>query len=356
MVRTECRLDPRRPGGQTQALETRLRRLIVGQDEAIRQIVSLYQTYVAGMSCPGRPLGNVLLLGPTGSGKTRLVEALADSLFGTEDAVLKIDCAEYQHGHEIAKLTGAPPGYLGHRETRPILCDEALRRYHTESRKLSLVLFDEIEKAGPPLWNLLLEILDKATLMSGDNRKVDFSGTFIFMTSNLGAVEMETVIRPRWGFGPAITQSLDDIQLVYRKLSSIGIEAARKRFSPEFVNRLDAMVVFNPLGKSELRQIAEIELRRIQDRIMTSHATPFAFTLTSAALEQLLVEGTDARYGARHLRRAIERLLVQPMSNLIATQQVRRGDSVTIDSEPNTKQMIFLRETGNYHRSSTAHG
>lgn len=352
MVRTDCRLDPHRPAGQTQLLETRLRRLIVGQDEAIRQIVSLYQTYIAGMNCPGRPLGNVLLLGPTGSGKTRLVEAFAESVFGTEDAVVKVDCAEYQHGHEIAKLTGAPPGYLGHRETRPILCDEALRRYHTESRKLSLVLFDEIEKAGPPLWNLLLEILDKANLMSGDNRRVDFSSTFIFMTSNLGATEMEAVIRPRWGFGAAVTCGLSDPDVV-RKLSRIGIDAARRKFSPEFVNRLDAMVVFNPLGKAELRQIAEIELRRIQDRILTSHATPFAFTLTNAALEQLLMEGTDARYGARHLRRAIERLLVQPMSNLIASQQVRRGDSVTIDSEPNTRQMIFLKQNGNCSRSSS---
>ena len=167
---------------------------------------------------------------------------------------------------------------------------------------------------------------------------------------------METVLRPRWGFGPAITRSLDDPQDVADKLSRIGIEAARRRFSPEFVNRLDAMVVFNPLGRTELRQIAEIELRRIQDRILTSHATPFAFTVTNAALEQLLIQGTDARYGARHLRRAIERLLVQPMSNLVASQQVRRGDSVTIDSEPGTKQMIFLKESGNYRRTSAVRG
>jgi ATP-dependent Clp protease ATP-binding subunit ClpA len=353
MVRADCRLDPSKSGSQTQTLEGRLRRLIVGQGEAITQIVNLFQTYVAGMSSPGRPLGNVLFLGPTGSGKTRLVEAFSESLFGSADGVVKIDCAEYQHGHEIAKLTGAPPGYLGHHETRPILTQEALNRYHTEARKISLVLFDEIEKASTALWNLLLGILDKASLMSGDNRKVDFSNTFIFMTSNLGAAEMEGLIRPRWGFGPNFGPDQGTSRDTVEKLSRIGTEAARRKFSPEFINRLDAMVVFNPLGKAELRQIVEIELRRIQERILTSHAMPFAFKVTNAAIEQLLIEGTDPRYGARPLRRAIERLLVQPISNLVASQQVRRGDSLTIDSEPSTKQMVFFKEAGLFHSAGS---
>ena len=185
------------------SLETNLRRMIVGQDEAIEQIVNIYQMNLTGMSAPGRPIGNFLFLGPTGSGKTRIVEATAEALLKNPRAVIKIDCAEFQHSHEIAKLIGSPPGYLGHRETHPLLSQEVLNQYHTETMKLSFVLFDEIEKASDALWNLLLGILDKATLTLGDNRKVDFSRAMIFMTSNLGAAEMSTIMSPKLGFGVA---------------------------------------------------------------------------------------------------------------------------------------------------------
>jgi len=335
-------LDPRKPGRVAETLGTKLRRLVVGQDEAIQKILDLYQMYVTGMTSPGRPIGNLLFLGPTGSGKTRLVEATAESLFGDATAVVKVNCAEFQHSHEIAKLIGSPPGYLGHRETIPFLSQEALNRHHTDKLKLTLVLFDEIEKASDALWNLLLGILDKATLTLGDGRQVDFSKCFIFMTSNLGALEMQNLVQPRWGFTTSTSGDDGAGAQVTEKLSAIGTAAARKKFTPEFVNRLDAMVVFHPLGEAELRQIAEIELGRVQQRICSSGATPFVFRLTEAALEQVLAEGTDPRYGARHLRRAIDRLLVQPISNLLATEQVRRGDWIRVDADPESREIFFL--------------
>src|SRR5919106_256827 len=200
MAQLNVALDPSKTGREAEALEQSLRRSIVGQDEAIQQIVNIFQMHLTGMSAPGRPIGNFLFLGPTGSGKTRIVEATAESLVKNPRAVIKIDCAEFQHSHEIAKLIGSPPGYLGHRETHPLLSQEVLNQYHTDTMKISFVLFDEIEKASDALWNLLLGILDKATLTLGDNRKVDFSKALIFMTSNLGAAEMSSIMRPNLGF------------------------------------------------------------------------------------------------------------------------------------------------------------
>ena len=193
-------LDPTRTGRDAESLEKTLLRLIVGQDEAVEQIVNIYQMHLTGLNAPGRPVGNFLFLGPTGSGKTRIVEATAEALLKNPRAVIKIDCAEFQHSHEIAKLIGSPPGYLGHRETHPLLSQEVLNQYHTETNKISFVLFDEIEKASDALWNLLLGILDKATLTLGDNRRVDFSRALIFMTSNLGASEMGAILQPGLGF------------------------------------------------------------------------------------------------------------------------------------------------------------
>src|SRR5579871_3022844 len=200
MGRLNKLLDPTQTGLEAEKLESDLRKRIVGQNEAIDQIINIYQTHLAGMSCPGRPIGNFLFMGPTGSGKTRVVEATAEVLLNNPGALIKVDCGEFQHGHEIAKLIGSPPGYLGHRETHPMLAQEALNQYHTDKVKLSLILFDEIEKASDSLWNLLLGVLDKATLTLGDNRKVDFSRAMIFMTSNLGAAEMSSLVAPQLGF------------------------------------------------------------------------------------------------------------------------------------------------------------
>jgi ATP-dependent Clp protease ATP-binding subunit ClpB len=336
-------LDPTKVGHGAETLERNLRKRIVGQDAAVRQIVSIYQTFLAGMSSPGRPIGSLLFLGPTGSGKTRTVEALAESLTGDPRAVIKIDCAEFQHSHEIAKLIGSPPGYLGHRETRPLLSQDALNQFQTEDVKLSFVLFDEIEKASDALWNLLLGILDKATLTLGDNRRVDFSRTIIFLTSNLGASEMAKVLQPKLGFA-AGGASLDPNAVA--KMSHAGMEAARRKFTPEFLNRLDGIVAFRPLGEAELRQILELELDAVRDRIATSgDVQTLGFDVTEPAKEFLLVEGTDLRYGARHLRRAVDRLLVAPLSNLIATAQARSGDRLLVDFDAGAQRLVFFKDS-----------
>src|SRR5271170_911842 len=187
---TGVKLNPNRRSNAATDFEAALRRRIVGQDSAVENVVEIYQMFLAGLNAPGRPVGNLLFLGPTGSGKTRVVEATAEALFSDPRACIKIDCAEFQHSHEIAKLIGSPPGYLGHRETHPLLTQEALNQWHTEKLKLSILLFDEIEKASDALWQLLLGILDKATLTLGDNRRVDLSQCIIVMTSNLGATDM----------------------------------------------------------------------------------------------------------------------------------------------------------------------
>jgi ATP-dependent Clp protease ATP-binding subunit ClpB len=338
-------LDPTRTGRQAEDLENKLRHLIVGQDEAIHQIVRAYQTHVAGLSPVGRPIGNFLFLGPTGSGKTRIVEATAESLLLNSRAIIKIDCAEFQHSHEIAKLIGSPPGYLGHRETHPLLSQETLNQHHTEKVKLSFVLFDEIEKASDSLWNLLLGILDKATLTLGDNRKVDFSAAMVFLTSNLGAAEMTSLLNPRLGFhAPSVDETGCDAKLSAR-VSGAGIAAARRKFTPEFINRLDNIVVFQSLGKEELRRIVDIELAIVQQRIQAASANKtFLVNVTDTAREFLLVEGTDFRYGARHLKRAIERLLVQPLSNLIASGQIHRGDCIRVSHDAESAALMFGRE------------
>jgi ATP-dependent Clp protease ATP-binding subunit ClpB len=338
-------LDPTRTGREADRLDENLRRRIIGQDEAINHVVSVYQMYLAGMNSPGRPVGNFLFLGPTGSGKTRIVEATAESLLGDARAVIKIDCAEFQHSHEIAKLIGSPPGYLGHRETHPLLSQEVLNQYHTERVKLSLVLFDEIEKASDALWNLLLGILDKAALTLGDNRRVDFSRTLIFLTSNLGAAAMDALASPRVGFTQVLAAASGGGKLA-AKICDAGVAAARRKFTPEFINRLDKIVVFKPLGEAELRRILELELAIVQRRVLTNaRGTPFLFKLTAGAKDYLLREGTDAKYGARHLKRAIERALVCPISNLIATGQVKTGDVLRVDYDPQGARMSFVRES-----------
>jgi ATP-dependent Clp protease ATP-binding subunit ClpB len=337
-------LDPTRRSSDAKDFENTLRRKIVGQDQAIEKVVEIYQMFLAGLNPPGRPVGNLLFLGPTGSGKTRVVEAMAESLFGDSRACIKIDCAEFQHSHEIAKLIGSPPGYLGHRETHPLLTQEALNQWHTEKLKLSILLFDEIEKASDSLWQLLLGILDKATLTLGDNRRVDLSQCIIIMTSNLGATEMTNLVDGGLGFAPrvqVVDASLDE------KINRTAVEAARRKFTPEFMNRLDKIVVFKTLRSEHLQQILEIELGMVQQRIlMASAANQFVFSCTPKVKSFLLHEGTDPKYGARHLKRAIERHVVFQLANLVATGQVKLGDFIRIDLSPEGK-LIFVKEAEN---------
>jgi ATP-dependent Clp protease ATP-binding subunit ClpA len=322
-------LDPNRRSNDARDFDTALRRKIVGQDQAVEKVVEIYQMFLAGLNPPGRPVGNLLFLGPTGSGKTRVVEAMSEALFGDPRACIKIDCAEFQHSHEIAKLIGSPPGYLGHRETHPLLTQEALNQWHTDKLKLSILLFDEIEKASDALWQLLLGILDKATLTLGDNRRVDLSQCVIIMTSNLGAGEMTGLVDGGMGFATKVTEvdsRLDE------KISRTAVEAARRKFTPEFMNRIDKVVVFKTLRPEHLSQILEIELGMVQQRILlAAGANQFVFNCTQPVKDYLLQEGTDPKYGARHLKRAIERYIVFPLANLVATGQVKLGDFVRID-------------------------
>jgi ATP-dependent Clp protease ATP-binding subunit ClpA len=337
-------LDPSRRSSDAGEFETALRRKIVGQDQAIEKVAEIYQMFLAGLNAPGRPVGNLLFLGPTGSGKTRVVEAVAESLFGDARACIKIDCAEFQHSHEIAKLIGSPPGYLGHRETHPLLTQEAINQWFTEKLKLSILLFDEIEKASDSLWRLLLGILDKATLTLGDNRRVDLSQCIIILTSNLGASEMTDLVDGGFGFAPKaveVDNNFDD------KIQRTAVEAARRKFTPEFMNRIDKTVVFKTLRDEHLAQILEIELGMVQQRVlMAAGANQFVFNCTSGVKQFLLKEGTDPRYGARHLKRAIERHLVFPLANLVATAQVKLGDFIRVDMASENK-MIFVKEAEN---------
>jgi ATP-dependent Clp protease ATP-binding subunit ClpB len=350
MSRLRRVLDPTRTGKDAESLEKTLLKLVVGQDEAVEQIVNIYQMHITGLSAPGRPVGNFLFLGPTGSGKTRTVEATAEALVHNPRAVIKIDCAEFQHSHEIAKLIGSPPGYLGHRETHPLLSQEVINQHHTETVKLSFILFDEIEKASDALWNLLLGILDKATLTLGDNRKVDFSRAMIFMTSNLGSSEMSALVSPKLGFQRAsmCAQPTAVDEQLNKKMSRSGVEAARRKFTPEFMNRIDKVVVFKPLGEPELRRILDLELGQVQQRIFLSPTEKsFVLTVSDAGKNFLLTEGTDVKYGARHLKRAIERLLVHPLSNLMATNQVRGGDWIKADLDSERGRLLFTTEEEN---------
>jgi ATP-dependent Clp protease ATP-binding subunit ClpB len=335
-------LDTRKRSSASCHFEDALRRKIVGQDEAVQALSDLYQVFCAGLHSPAHPVGNLLFLGPTGSGKTRIVEAAAEILFGDSRALIKVDCAEFQHSHEIAKLIGSPPGYLGHRETHPLITQEALAKSHTEQLKLSFLLFDEIEKASDSLWQLLLGILDKATLTLGDNRRVDLSQTIIFMTSNLGGAAISELITGGMGFVQPIDKPVHRLE---EKVEHAAIEAARRKFSPEFINRIDKLVVFHPLKPDELDEVLEIELGQVQKRVLDSTTRPFLFRVTSEGRQFLLEEGTDQRYGARHLKRAIERYLVYPLSRLLATAQVRSGDVLLVDRHPGNKGLAFLKDT-----------
>jgi len=337
-------LDAEKRSSTACEFEHAMREKIVGQDEAVQALVDIYQVFCAGLHSPGHPVGNLLFLGPTGSGKTRTVEAAAEILFGDSRAVIKVDCAEFQHSHEIAKLIGSPPGYLGHRETHPLITQEALAVSHREHLQLSFLLFDEIEKASDALWKLLLGMLDKATLTLGDNRKVDLSRTVIFLTSNLGGSQITDLMHGGMGFIQPKDKATTGL---HEKVQRTAVEAARRKFSPEFMNRLDKVVVFHTLQREELDEVLDIELRQVQKRVLDSTTRPFLFRITSEGREFLLEGGTDQRYGARHLKRAIERYVVYPIARLLATSQVHQGDALVIDHHLGEQGLVFLRDEEN---------
>ena len=341
----EVLLDPEMRSSDVMDFERELKGKIIGQEQAVGQVVKMFQIFLAGMSTPGRPIANLLFLGPTGSGKTRIVEAAAEILFGSSQCFVKIDCVEFQHSHEIAKIIGSPPGYLGHRETPPLLTQEAIDNYQIANIKMSFILFDEIEKANEALWQLLLGILDRATLTLGDNRKVDFSRCVIFMTSNLGAFEIQEMLTGGIGFTSSVPMDKSSLESIDRKMYHTALGVAKKKFSPEFMNRLDKVIVFHTLSQHDLRRVLDIELNEVQSRIMASQRdNAFMFRCTDKAKDFLLKEGTDLKYGARHLKRAIEKHLVYPLSNLIATRQIGLGNVIKVDLVDSVDKLIFSKE------------
>ena len=317
----------RRRGSSENLLEELTDR-VVGQAHAMTHIVPYVEMYQAGLAPENRPAGVFLLLGPTGTGKTRTVEALAEVLHGSARNLLRVDCGEFQMEHEVAKLIGAPPGYLGHRETTPMLTQQKLISATSESSSLSLMLFDEIEKAAPSMTRLLLGVLDKATLRLGDNTTVNFERTLIFLTSNLGAREMQRAITPDFGF-----ERLAGARAARgKKLDGIGMQAVRRKFSPEFLNRVDAVLTYRPLTRESLaeivdQQLAELE-RHIENRLMDR---AFELEVSAEAREFLLDRGTSAEYGARELKRAILRCVTQPLAGMVARGEVEPGALVRVD-------------------------
>jgi ATP-dependent Clp protease ATP-binding subunit ClpA len=328
---------PDDPGG----LIAELRKLLVGQTEAIETIVPYIQMQQAGLAPEGRPVGVVLLLGPTGTGKTRTVEALAEVLHGSSKNLLKVDCGEFQMEHEVAKLIGAPPGYLGHRETQPMLTQAKLNSVASERSEISLVLFDEIEKAAASMTRLLLGILDKATLRLGDNTTVNFERSLIFLTSNLGARSIQRANKPDFGFEAMVPPM---VQTDATKLQSIGMAAVRQKFSPEFVNRIDSVVTYKPLNRDACEQILE-HIFVSFSRLITARLGARAFRLmcTAAGRNLLLDQGTSIEYGARELKRTVQRNFIQPVASLVAQGRVAPGATVILDARQGDYN-ILVRE------------
>ena len=296
---------------------------IIGQPKAVECFVDIVEKYQAGLNSPTKPAGNAIFMGPTGSGKTFTVECAAEALFGDPRRMIKIDCAEFQHSHEIAKLVGSPPGYLGHRETHPMFTQNVLNQYHNDQYKLGIILFDEIEKANDSLWTLLLGVLDKATLTCGDNSVVNFSQQIIVMTSNLGVSELSQIMGERIGFLPGPVEVSKD------KTEDVILAALKKKFTPEFLNRIDNTVVFNTLSEYDCRDIMTKELGKA---LYTVHqASRTLFRITTEAQKQIFAEGYSREYGARNIKRSIEKHVTLPLAKVLSSDQVKEGEKTVID-------------------------
>jgi len=320
-------------------LTAALSQQVVDQPAANKVIVPYIQMYQAGLAPEGRPVGVFLLLGPTGTGKTKTVEALAEVLHGSEKNILKVDCGEFQMEHEVAKLIGAPPGYLGHRETQPMLTQQKLNAVTSERCSLSLVLFDEIEKAAPSMTRLLLGVLDKGLLRLGDNSVVNFEKSLVFLTSNLGAREMMREITPDFGFQAVKPTDRSDLT---NKLQNIALVAVRKRFSPEFVNRIDCIITYQPLTAESLAQILDQQIMDLQNHVNTRLGTrSFTLEVPFESRQFLLRKGTSAEYGARELNRTIHRHLTQPLATVVATSQINPGARVRVDVAENGENLVI---------------
>jgi ATP-dependent Clp protease ATP-binding subunit ClpA len=315
---------------------------VVGQPQAMAQIVPYVQMHQARLAPEGRPAGVFLLLGPTGTGKTRTVEALAEVLHGSEKHMLKVDCGEFQMEHEVAKLIGAPPGYLGHRETPALLTQQKLASVASESCDLALVLFDEIEKAAPSMTRLLLGVLDKAVLRLGDNTTVNFERSLIFMTSNLGGREMRRELSPDFGFEALAPRSAS---AVVPKLESIGLGAVRRKFPLEFVNRIDALITYQPLDTASLEVIVDQQIEALEKHIANRLGErAFELDVGRAARRFLLKKGASREYGARELKRTILRQLTQPLAAMVADGEIEPGSTVHVEPSASGDSLVLTVE------------
>ena len=322
-----------------ESLGETLSKKIVGQPHALEFLVPFVQMYRAGLAPEHRPVGVFLLLGPSGTGKTRTVEALAEILHGSERKIVKLDCGEFQMEHEVARIVGAPPGYLGHRETNPMLTQQRLADATSPDCDLSIVLFDEIEKAAPSVTQLLLGILDKARLRLGDNTEVDFEKSLIFFTSNLGAREMLRELRPGFGFQPAGSTAWPDLK---SKLQSIALAAVRKRYSPEFINRIDAVITYQPLDREAFDVILDHQLSDLQRHVNTRLGSRcFTIDIPPAAREFLLGKGTSPEFGARELKRTVHRFVTQPLATMVVEGRIERGSCVRVAVAPGRDGLSF---------------
>jgi ATP-dependent Clp protease ATP-binding subunit ClpB len=343
-------LDPTRRSQKANALIEKFETRIVGQQQAKDALTSTVEAFQSGMYDKTRPIRSLLFLGPTGVGKTGAAEAFVEGLFGTPDHMMKVSCGEFQHSHEIAKLVGSPPGYLGHRETHPFFTNASLlgARSDKEGKEImpfTVILWDEIEKANDTLWALLLGILDKGELTTGTNEKVDFRPTIHIMTSNVGVSEMNN--------DNAIGFDVKEATVDDEKLEAIAMSAARKKFMPEFLNRLDHIVMFKTLTPIELIEIRSQLLEKVQERIIMGSNVLFEMRVSDAGLEEILKKGYDPKYNARHLKRTIEQCIAEPLTRLVATGQIDDGDIVAADYLPDWDEWKFMA-VGNHHVKSTA--
>ena len=331
------RLQPDRLGPEIEGFRSSLAEKIIGQVPAVEAVTQAFQIYRAGLASSERPLGSFLFLGPTGTGKTNLVESVVETCFGDGKAMLKIDCAEFSHSHEVARLIGSPPGYLGHQETNPYLSTANIARNQTPECPFTVILFDEIEKANDSLWQLLLGILDKGRLTLGTNKEVDLSRCFIFLTSNIGSRSVSDIMTPGMGFVREVTETEDKI---HQRIEDAVLWSAKRTFAPEFLNRLDHKVVFQRLTTPEMRRILDLELRKIENRLCQRGA-PIDFIYTDRAMERLLAEGTDPELGARPMKRVLEQHLVFPLARLYASEQLLGGETVRVDWRAEEDDMEF---------------
>ena len=311
--------------GGNEALIEKLQSRLIGHDKAARELVDAITRHQAGLGAKNRPVGAFLLVGPTGSGKTQIARALCDLVTSKTDSLIRIDCAEFGASHEVSKLIGAPPGYLGHRETASLLAQAKLTAQTSDSNKISVVLFDEIDKAHAKLLDLLLGIMDAARLTLGDNSTVDFSRTLVLMTANMGAKEMQSILRPGWGFAKHIAHDPD----AHIKAGASGEAAAKKSLRPEFINRLDKILVFHQLTLPEIEKVCDLELAALEERCLTGPS--IGLSVSAAARRWLAREGYEPEFGARHLKRQIERLVEKPLAALVTTQAIRGGQVVRVE-------------------------